>query len=439
VTHHNASRVLSTSFSYGPSDQSAMRRRVERHSPVFVDLGEVGAADAAVRTIESHDIDILVDLTVLTFNSRLDIPAQKPAALVINYLGFPGPSGCQSFDYALVDCIAAPPETSRGFGERLLYMPSAVHPTGGRRKMIGLRSVYQGNDMPLHVPATCASCSALGGEGGECSSSSSGAAAICRRELFSSAVSAGLAVSADNALYERIIDHADQYLALCSFNANKKLEPISFTGTLIGRQTYIAELVIDIHFIMSVWLNVLRRVPNAILVMLSGGKPSQQRLMAEAAAAGVHFSRIVYLKKVCNLGGDRVVVAFLTLLCQAGWEKHLQRATGCDLVLDTFVYGAHTTAADMLWQGVPTLTIAGVHTYFAYSYLYQAYLNGPLVGWLAGCLGAGWGGGRMPSRVAAALLGSLGGSAPLLVAHSSTEYEDLAVRCSQELCCIVRD
>ena len=42
----------------------------------------------------------------------------------------------------------------------------------------------------------------------------------------------------------------------------------------------------------------MRRVPEALLVMLTGGLPSQQRLLAEAAAAGVHVNRIVFLQKV---------------------------------------------------------------------------------------------------------------------------------------------
>ena len=33
------------------------------------------------------------------------------------------------------------------------------------------------------------------------------------------------------------------------------------------------------------------------------------------------------------------------------WKDHLHRAPAiCDFVLDTFVYGAHTTVSDMLWM-----------------------------------------------------------------------------------------
>jgi predicted O-linked N-acetylglucosamine transferase (SPINDLY family) len=38
---------------------------------------------------------------------------------------------------------------------------------------------------------------------------------------------------------------------------------------------------------------------------------------------------------------------------------HLARLTLADLVLDTLPYGAHTTASDALWVGVPVLTCIG--------------------------------------------------------------------------------
>ena len=63
-----------------------------------------------------------------------------------------------------------------------------------------------------------------------------------------------------------------------------------------------------------------------------------------------------------------------------------------DLFLDSLHYGAHTTASDALWAGVPVLTLPG----------------------------------RAPAARVAASLGRAAG-APLL-ARSLVEYEDMAVR-----------
>ena len=45
------------------------------------------------------------------------------------------------------------------------------------------------------------------------------------------------------------------------------------------------------------------------------------------------------------------------------WEEHLVRITTCDLVLDTLVYGAHTTASDVLWMWVPILSLETYSTH----------------------------------------------------------------------------
>jgi predicted O-linked N-acetylglucosamine transferase (SPINDLY family) len=82
VTHTNSSEVTSVSFSYGHNDGSIERKRIEQHSPVFVDLYGVGYDNIAVEVISSYNIDILVDLTALTYKGRIGISARKPAAVV---------------------------------------------------------------------------------------------------------------------------------------------------------------------------------------------------------------------------------------------------------------------------------------------------------------------------------------------------------------------
>ena len=39
--------------------------------------------------------------------------------------------------------------------------------------------------------------------------------------------------------------------------------------------------------------------------------------------------------------------------------EHLRRVTLADLALDTLVYNGYTTASDMLWAGVPLITMHG--------------------------------------------------------------------------------
>ena len=88
------------------------------------------------------------------------------------------------------------------------------------------------------------------------------------------------------------------------------------------------------------WLQILAATPGSVLWLLTGGDSADQRLRDIAAAAGIDPQRIIYAPK-------------------AGNAKHLARIAVADLFLDTFPYGAHSTAADALTVGLPVLTYPG--------------------------------------------------------------------------------
>jgi predicted O-linked N-acetylglucosamine transferase (SPINDLY family) len=88
------------------------------------------------------------------------------------------------------------------------------------------------------------------------------------------------------------------------------------------------------------WLEILRRVPNGVLWLLDGPAETQQRLRDFAEANGVAGERIIFAPKLAN-------------------PEHLARYRLADAFLDTTPYGAHTTASDALWMGVPVLTVPG--------------------------------------------------------------------------------
>ena len=107
----------------------------------------------------------------------------------------------------------------------------------------------------------------------------------------------------------------------CNFNKNDKLDPESF----------------------NVWMKIMQQVPNSILWMLS---PSRAKgldkilihLYREAQSYGVSKHRIVFAPRRTK-------------------RVHLKRFQHVDLFLDSFVYGAHSTATDALRGGVPVLTL----------------------------------------------------------------------------------
>ena len=94
------------------------------------------------------------------------------------------------------------------------------------------------------------------------------------------------------------------------------------------------------RFTFDRWLDVLTRVPGSVLWLLTGADGTNDRLKAHAAARGVAPERIVFAPKIAN-------------------PLHLARYPLADLFLDNTPYGAHTTASDALWMGVPVLTWSG--------------------------------------------------------------------------------
>lgn len=94
------------------------------------------------------------------------------------------------------------------------------------------------------------------------------------------------------------------------------------------------------RFTFERWMMILRQVPGSVLWLLGSTKAADERLRAYAAAQGIEPERIIFADKLAN-------------------PYHLARYPLADLFLDTTPYGAHTTASDALWMGVPVLTMSG--------------------------------------------------------------------------------
>lgn len=94
------------------------------------------------------------------------------------------------------------------------------------------------------------------------------------------------------------------------------------------------------RFTFERWLAILARVPGSVLWLLGSNEPTNERLRAYAADRGVAQERLLFAQKLVN-------------------PLHLARYRLADLFLDTTPYGAHTTASDALWTGVPVLTCSG--------------------------------------------------------------------------------
>jgi predicted O-linked N-acetylglucosamine transferase (SPINDLY family) len=94
------------------------------------------------------------------------------------------------------------------------------------------------------------------------------------------------------------------------------------------------------RFTFERWLEIMKRVPDSVLWLLETSAETKDRLGDFADCAGVVRARLVFAPKQHN-------------------ALHLARYPLADLFLDTVPYGAHTTASDALFMGVPVLTLSG--------------------------------------------------------------------------------
>ncbi|PIE82803.1 MAG: hypothetical protein CSA09_05170 [Candidatus Contendobacter odensis] len=142
----------------------------------------------------------------------------------------------------------------------------------------------------------------------------------------------------------------------CCFNNTGKLEPESFAS----------------------WMRIMAQVPGSVLWLLASNTDAIQNLRQAAISHGIDPSRLIFAGRLPK-------------------AEHLERYRLADLFLDSFVYGAHTTASDALWAGLPMITLRGA---------------------------------RFQSRVCASLLSALGLTE--LIAERIVEFEVLAVSLARQ-------
>jgi protein O-GlcNAc transferase len=154
---HDRSRVAVHAYSIGPDDGSAYRRQFEADADKFVDLSSVGNLEAA-RRIHEDRVDILVDHNGLTRLARPEISALRPAPIQATWLGFPGTTGADFFDYAITDAIVTPAGVEPFYTERLCRLPHSYQVNDRWPPTIGAATDRQAEGLPAAGTVYCCFC-----------------------------------------------------------------------------------------------------------------------------------------------------------------------------------------------------------------------------------------------------------------------------------------
>jgi predicted O-linked N-acetylglucosamine transferase (SPINDLY family) len=92
--------------------------------------------------------------------------------------------------------------------------------------------------------------------------------------------------------------------------------------------------------LVDAWSAILARVPGSVLWLFRTDAAAAENIADAFVRNGIARERVIFADRLAK-------------------PKHLARHRLADLFLDSFAYGAHTTASDALWAGLPVLTLKG--------------------------------------------------------------------------------
>ena len=131
---HDPARFELFGFSFGPDVQDEMRTRVSAAFDTFIDVRDKSDLEVAGYARELG-IDIAVNLSGFTGDSRPGIFAQRSAPIQVSYLGYPGTMGTEYMDYIVADKIVIPTERQSDYTEKVVYLPHSFLVNDSTRKV----------------------------------------------------------------------------------------------------------------------------------------------------------------------------------------------------------------------------------------------------------------------------------------------------------------
>nr|CAH0103742.1 unnamed protein product [Daphnia galeata] len=404
---HDRSRVEIFCYSLSPDDGTTFRAKIARESEHFVDLSQIICNGKAADRINADGIHILVNMNGYTKGARNEIFAMRPAPIQVMWLGYPGTSGASYMDYIITDRVTSPLELASQFSEKLAYMPktffvgdhrqmfphlkermiiTAVTSSSDKVKVADNVALINGTDLspilerteikkvtevvtpttttgldaPVQVSLTVAQLTTMDPietmiGSGQVQTSVNGV--VVQNGLATNQANTR-AATGEEVPQSIVVTTRQQYglpddaIIYCNFNQLYKIDPPT----------------------LQMWVNILKRVPNAVLWLLRFPTVGETNMLATAQALGLGNGRILFSNVAAK-------------------EEHVRRGQLADICLDTPLCNGHTTGMDVLWAGTPMVTLPGE---------------------------------TLASRVAASQLTTIG--CPELIASSPQEYEDIAVK-----------
>jgi protein O-GlcNAc transferase len=126
--NHNKEDFEIYIFSY--NHENDIQNEIQKDVDQFISIDGTSDKDA-IEIISKLNIDILIDLSIIITNNRQKIISSRPAKKVISYLGYPGTSGYDFYDYIITDKIVTPENIQPYYLEKFLYLPNTYQVSNG--------------------------------------------------------------------------------------------------------------------------------------------------------------------------------------------------------------------------------------------------------------------------------------------------------------------
>ncbi|KAF9917473.1 hypothetical protein FBU30_000740 [Linnemannia zychae] len=413
---HDKSRFEIFCYATTPADQTPYRAKIQSEVEHFIEVS-TWSNQAIVEKIVADGIHVLVNLNGYTKGARNEVFAARPCPVQVSFMGFAGTLGAGWCDWIVADPVVCPPEMVSGVAwkrkQRSFIMECAASSTTSsdstlsgagagskRRPSIKMEQAIKSEpniDRSSNSPIGAVSQRALTDFEGDVDPEDTGDDWVYTEKFIYMPHSYFVNDHRQGFREEekeherRLLLATEPHLAMSSewswvleqdrrWQMRKELFPGIAENTVIFanfNQLY----KIDPQ-IFKVWLQILAKVPNAILWLLrfpAAGEPHLLRTANEWAGPSV-ASRVIFTDV-------------------APKQIHIHRGRIADLFLDTPECNAHTTAADILWSGTPILT-------------FPKYNH------------------KMCSRVGASIAYATGHGHEMVV-NSEEEYEERAVKFAQ--------
>lgn len=124
---HDKNKYEITVYCHSPKDEGPFRKKFEQEAQQIVLTSSMTDEELA-QHIYDDGIDILVDLMGFTDKQRLEVFAMRPAPIQVTWLGYPGTSGADFFDYVIADHTVIPDESRQYYSEKVCRLPDCYQP-----------------------------------------------------------------------------------------------------------------------------------------------------------------------------------------------------------------------------------------------------------------------------------------------------------------------